>query len=165
MRQRHPSLRVLVGASLALAFTLLACAESDERRAPATEPAQPPTAEPAAPPAAGEPADSAAAAAGDAAAGATSYAVLCASCHGARGDAQTPIAQTLDPTPARHDDGAYMNPLTDEYLFRVIKQGGAAVGKAPTMPPWGGALSDDQIRNVIAFVRTLAVPPYQTPIR
>jgi mono/diheme cytochrome c family protein len=96
-------------------------------------------------------------------AGAASYAIFCASCHGATGDAQTPIAQTLVPPPARHNDGNYMNTLTDEHIFRVIKEGGFAVGKAPTMPPWGGSLSDAQIRDVMAFVRTLAEPPYQLP--
>jgi mono/diheme cytochrome c family protein len=29
------------------------------------------------------------------------------------------------------------------------------------MAPWGSALSDQQIENVIAFIRTLADPPYQ----
>jgi mono/diheme cytochrome c family protein len=158
VRRRDPSRRALVGAGLALALALQACGESDEQRAPATPAA--PAAEPAPPPAA----DTGTAAAGDAAAGAASYALFCATCHGASGDAQTPIAQALDPTPAQHNKGEYMNPLTDEHLFRVIKEGGPAVGKAPTMPPWGGTLSDDQIRDVIAFVRTLAVPPYEPPI-
>ena len=54
-----------------------------------------------------------------------------------------------------------MNPLTDDYLFKVIKFGGAAVGKSPMMAPVGGLLSDQQIRNVIAFIRSLAKPPYQ----
>jgi hypothetical protein len=52
-----------------------------------------------------------------------------------------------------------MNPLTDDYLFKVIKFGGASVGKSPMMAPLG--LSDQKIHNVIAFVRTLADPPYQ----
>ena len=56
-----------------------------------------------------------------------------------------------------------MNALSDEHLFKVIKEGGTAVGKAATMPPWGGALSDDEIRDVVAFVRSLAKPPYQPP--
>jgi hypothetical protein len=53
-----------------------------------------------------------------------------------------------------------MNPLTDEHLFKTIKLGGQAVGKSPLMAPWGGSLSDAQIIDVIAFVRTLANPPY-----
>ena len=56
-----------------------------------------------------------------------------------------------------------MNPLTDEFLFKVIKEGGASVGKSPLMAPWGGSLSDAQIVDVVAYVRTLAVPPYKKP--
>jgi mono/diheme cytochrome c family protein len=31
------------------------------------------------------------------------------------------------------------------------------------MAPWGGALSDAQIRDVVAYVRSLAEPPYTGP--
>ena len=54
-----------------------------------------------------------------------------------------------------------MNALSDEHIFKVIKEGGASVGKSPLMAPWGGTLNDAQIHDVVAFVRTLAVPPYQ----
>ena len=55
-----------------------------------------------------------------------------------------------------------MNALDNPYVFRVIKEGGAAVGKSPLMAPWGGTLSDTQIHDVVAFVRTLADPPYKS---
>jgi mono/diheme cytochrome c family protein len=131
-------------------------------RAAAPPPAKPP-APPPAPPAAAKtpdtpPAESAAVKA-DAKAGKADYQIYCASCHGETGAGDGPVAQALNPKPARHDDGAYMNPLTDDYLFKVIKLGGASVGKSPMMAPLG--LSDQQIHNVIAFIRTLAEPPYQ----
>jgi mono/diheme cytochrome c family protein len=97
---------------------------------------------------------------GDAAKGQPLYVNLCASCHGERGDGDGPLAAALSPHPARHSDGAYMNALSDEHLFRVIKEGGPAVGKSPLMAPWASALRDDQIRDVIAFIRSLADPPY-----
>jgi mono/diheme cytochrome c family protein len=81
-------------------------------------------------------------------------------CHGAEGNGDGPLAANLNPKPARHSDGNYMNPLTDDYLFKVIKLGGASVGKSPLMAPMGGMLSDPQIRNIIAFLRGLADPPY-----
>ena len=31
------------------------------------------------------------------------------------------------------------------------------------MAAWGGSLTDAQIRDVIAFIRTLADPPYSPP--
>jgi cytochrome c oxidase cbb3-type subunit 3 len=48
-----------------------------------------------------------------------------------------------------------MSKLSDEQLFKVIKEGGASIGKSPLMPPWGPSLKDDQIKDVIAYVRTL----------
>jgi len=48
-----------------------------------------------------------------------------------------------------------MGTLTDDYLFKVIKEGGIAVGKSPMMAAWGVSLSDEDIREVVAFIRTL----------
>lgn len=94
-------------------------------------------------------------------AGAATYRTYCAACHGLTGDGDTPFADSLDPPPTAHSNGAYMNTLRDDYLFRLIKEGGAAVGKSPNMAPWGGSLSDAQIWNVIAHIRSLADPPYE----
>jgi cytochrome c oxidase cbb3-type subunit 3 len=52
-----------------------------------------------------------------------------------------------------------MNALSDEHLFKVIKEGGPAVGKSPLMTPWGGTLSDDDIHDVVAYIRSIADPP------
>ena len=147
-----------IGLALLLAFA--GCGDG-ESSAPASEPLRPAPEPQAAQahvqpvPAEGGP--------GVAARGATHYATLCASCHGARGDADTPIALALVPKPARHNDGAYMNELDNEHLFLVIKNGGSALGKSPLMAAWGGSLTDAQIRDVIAFIRTLADPPYSPP--
>jgi mono/diheme cytochrome c family protein len=88
------------------------------------------------------------------------YQQRCAPCHGPDGKANTPTAQALNPKPRDHTDGAYMNQLSDEQLFKVIKQGGTAVGKSPIMPPQAD-LSDKQVQDMIAFVRSLALPPYK----
>ena len=100
---------------------------------------------------------------GDAAAGAKSYATFCASCHGEGGCGDGPLAQTLDPKPARHCDGDIMNVMEDSDLVEVITRGGPAMGKSPLMASWGGTLSPQQIRDVVAFIRTLADPPYAPP--
>ncbi|MFQ5883154.1 MAG: c-type cytochrome [Candidatus Methylomirabilales bacterium] len=89
------------------------------------------------------------------------YGLLCASCHGNTGKGDGPAAATLPTKPQNHTDGKYMNTLTDEYLFKFIKGGGASVGKSPLMPPWGGQLKDPDIRNLVSYIRSLAVPPYQ----
>ena len=91
------------------------------------------------------------------------YAKNCASCHGPRGGGDGPVGQALVPKPAKHHDGVYMNSLSNEHIFKVIKEGGPAVGKSPLMAPWGGVLTDDQIWDLVAFVRSLAEPPYTGP--
>jgi mono/diheme cytochrome c family protein len=130
----------------------LACGDAGER-APQPE-SPPPAAEPAP-----DPAPEPAPAAGDAERGSAVYAMFCASCHGARGAGDGPLAANLDPKPADHSDGRYMNALSDEHLVRVIRDGGAAVGKSPLMAPWGGSLDEQKILDLVAYIRTLAVPP------
>jgi len=67
-----------------------------------------------------------------------------------------PAAAALSPKPRNLTENPYVPGLTDQYLFDLIQKGGAAVGKSPLMPPWGQALKDQDIRDVIGFVRTLS---------
>jgi mono/diheme cytochrome c family protein len=148
----------------AITLATLACGDSGEKAPAPPAPMPPPPAEvpaPPPPPPAPPAAEPTAAAPGDAVArGAVTYKQICATCHGEDGCSPGPGAAGLDPQPAHHCDGNYMNKLSDEHIFKVIKEGGASVGKSPLMAPWGGTLSDDQIRDVAAFVRSLAKPPY-----
>ncbi|MFK7897059.1 MAG: cytochrome c [Myxococcota bacterium] len=91
------------------------------------------------------------------------YAANCSSCHGVAGGSDGPIAATLVPKPSQHNDGGYMNALSNDYIFQVINEGGAAVGKSAMMAPWGTSLSDDEMWGLVAFVRSLASPPYEGP--
>jgi len=100
---------------------------------------------------------------GDPNAGKQTYEALCASCHGSTGKGDGPAAVALPVKPRNHTDGNYMNTLKDEYLIKIIKEGGAAMGKSPLMPPWGGQLKDQDLHNVVLFIRSLAVPPYEPP--
>ena len=97
--------------------------------------------------------------AGNVEAGGKLYQARCSPCHGPDGKAATPTAQALTPKPRDHTDGAYMNQLSNEHLAKVIKNGGPSVGKSQIMPAHPD-LNDQQIEDVIAFVRALAVPPY-----
>jgi mono/diheme cytochrome c family protein len=145
--------------SIAFALSVAGCGESGERPQPTATPSEAPTTtQPAPAPAPSTPSSSSTPGGADASRGAAAYSSYCASCHGARGDGDGPVAAALDPRPARHSDGAYMNALSDEHLFRVIKEGGPAVGKSPLMAAWGGSLSDAQIRDVVAYIRSLAGP-------
>jgi cytochrome c oxidase cbb3-type subunit 3 len=87
--------------------------------------------------------------------GYTPYQFYCAACHGKRGNGDGSNAKNLNIPPRRHNDASYMANLSDAYLSRIIKEGGALQGLSPLMPPWGGVLSEDEISNLIAFLRIL----------
>jgi len=89
------------------------------------------------------------------------YATYCVSCHGEKGKGDGVAARSLPAKPTDHTNGAVMNQLNDKFLTEVIAKGGTAVGKSNFMPPWGGALNEKQIRDLVVFIRTLAVPAYK----
>ena len=93
--------------------------------------------------------------AADAEQGKKLYGQFCASCHGQSGKGDGAAAAALNPKPRDHTDKDYMSKMSDADMLKVIKNGGASIGKSPLMPPWGGALKDDQIQDVIAYIRTL----------
>ena len=98
---------------------------------------------------------------GDANAGKAKYETLCAGCHGKTGKGDGPAAASLNPKPQDHTDGKAMNSLSDQYLTDIIKNGGAGVKKSALMPAWGKTLNDQDVANVIAYIRSLANPPYK----
>ena len=100
----------------------------------------------------------AAMAGGDAGKGQVSFQMYCSACHGSAGKGDGPGAGALNPKPRDLTDGKYMSTLKDQYLFDVIAKGGSAFGKSPAMPPWNPTLKDDDIRNVIAFIRSVSKP-------
>lgn len=89
------------------------------------------------------------------------YASYCATCHGEKGKGDGMAAKSLPAKPADHTNGATMNQLNDKFLVDIISKGGGAVGKSSFMPSWGSALDEKQIRELVAFIRTLAVPAYK----
>ena len=93
--------------------------------------------------------------AGDAAKGKQKYQELCAACHGQSGKGDGPTAAALPVKPRNHTDAAYMSELTDQQIFKTIKEGGDAVGKSSLMPKWGGILNDQQIDDLVAYIRSL----------
>jgi mono/diheme cytochrome c family protein len=84
------------------------------------------------------------------------YGQYCATCHGQSGKGDGAAAAALNPKPRDHTDKEYMSKLSDDDIFKVVKNGGASVGKSPLMPAWGPTLKDDQIQDVVAYVRTLS---------
>jgi mono/diheme cytochrome c family protein len=89
----------------------------------------------------------------------------CVWCHADSSPAGPSNRANLTPTPALMNDGAKLNGLSDEYLRNIITLGGAAMGKSPMMPALGKTLSQEEIRDVIAFARAIAQPSYKRPAR
>lgn len=100
--------------------------------------------------------------AGDPKQGQRTYNQYCVPCHGkeGRGDGTRAMVEQLDPKPRNHTDGTYMNKRTDLQLFKVDREGGKANTFSHLMPQWKHILSDEEIWDVIAHIRTLAEPPY-----
>lgn len=84
------------------------------------------------------------------------YANFCASCHGADGAANSPAANALNPKPRSFTDSAWQASVDDAHIAKVIKEGGPSVGLSATMAPWGAMLSDSEIEEMVAKVRSYA---------
>jgi cytochrome c oxidase cbb3-type subunit 3 len=92
---------------------------------------------------------------GDARRGAPLHLRHCAGCHGVDGKSEV-IVMHMDEPPKDQSDPAYMKTLPDEYIYLVICKGGAALGKNFIMPKFGDVISDQDIRDLIAWIRTFS---------
>ena len=81
------------------------------------------------------------------------YLGLCATCHGADGHGSWRATAFLI-RPGDLGDRTRMQQHTDQYLFEIIKNGGAPLGR-PGMPAFGGSLTDDDVRALVAHLRAL----------
>lgn len=87
--------------------------------------------------------------AGAAEAGKVNFNTYCESCHGAAGLGDGIAGQGLNPPPANLIQVAAQ--VGDDYLFWRISE-----GKLGTpMVSWAGVLSEEQIWQVVAYIRTL----------
>lgn len=75
------------------------------------------------------------------------YKSKCAVCHAANGDASTTIGKALKMRDLRSDE---VQKQSDAQLNTITTCG---KGK---MPPYKGKLSDDQIKELVGYMRTLA---------
>src|SRR5262249_60604217 len=77
---------------------------------------------------------------------------------GRGGGAPAPCSRT---TPPDLTHGRFMNGPPDEFLHNVIMHGGPAEGLSPGMPPFAAYLGEDQARQVVHYVRSIASPPFR----
>lgn len=68
----------------------------------------------------------------------------CVACHGPTGHGDGPASATLSPKPRKFADPEWQKGVTDEYIEKIVKFGGAAVGKSAAMPS-NPDLNDPQV--------------------
>lgn len=92
------------------------------------------------------------------------YASSCASCHGARGEG-SPNWRTRNPdgtlNPPPHDETGHTWHHSDGQLIMIIRDGGqvyASAGFISRMPGFGAHLSESEIRDVLAYLKSLWPP-------
>jgi mono/diheme cytochrome c family protein len=81
------------------------------------------------------------------------FANYCSTCHGTAGKGDGPAGAALNPHPRNFTDANWQAATSDDRIFNVIKNGGAANGLSAVMAPWGSVLTDDQIKQMVAHVR------------
>ena len=92
--------------------------------------------------------------AADMAAAKDNYNTFCVKCHGPGGEGNGPAAATLATKPRNFTDCAFMGKIPDDTLFNVIKNGGASAGLSKDMQAWSKGFADDEIHDLVAYVRT-----------
>lgn len=88
------------------------------------------------------------------------YRTYCMQCHGLAGNGEGINVRDMPVQPRDHTDAKAMSARSDDTLFTVIKNGGPSIDKSVIMPDWGGALSDDEIRSLIPYLRHLCKCQY-----
>jgi mono/diheme cytochrome c family protein len=87
----------------------------------------------------------------------------CVWCHADSTPAGPSNRSNVTPTPVLINNGSVLNPMSDDYLRRMIRLGGSAMGKSAMMPPWGWTLTQKDIGSIIDYMRAIADPPYKAP--
>lgn len=88
------------------------------------------------------------------------YNTYCAQCHGMEGNGMGVNVRDMSVQPRDHTDAEAMSSRSDADLFKVIKEGGQAINKSVLMPPWGDALSDEEINRLVKYLRVLCQCEY-----
>ena len=84
------------------------------------------------------------------------YNTYCVQCHGINRDGNGINSRDMAVKPRDHTDSKAMGDTPDDLLFKAIKEGGLSVNKSVLMPRWGGVLTDEDIRSLVAYLRIVS---------
>ena len=80
----------------------------------------------------------------------------CATCHGEAGAGDGAAAAGLNPKPRNLQEAAWHTSVDDAYIEKIIKLGGAGVGKSAAMPPNPDLASNEKLIKALRVkVRSL----------
>jgi mono/diheme cytochrome c family protein len=82
------------------------------------------------------------------------WAKNCASCHGTDGGGHTKAGKKKGAKDLT--DAAYQKTFTDDHAFKAVKEGLKDDSGADKMNPFADKLTDDEIKTLVTYVRTLA---------
>jgi len=80
---------------------------------------------------------------------AANYKAKCAPCHGADGTGNTPVGKSLHVKSLASDE---VQKLSDADLTKILHDG------KNKMPAFNGKLTDDEIKDMVKFIRSFAAP-------
>jgi mono/diheme cytochrome c family protein len=87
------------------------------------------------------------------------YEEKCVLCHGGAGQGWD-WSKKVEKPPVPVPDLSTVVPARDDaFLFSVVRDGGEAVGKSRFMPPFGFQLSDQEVWDLVAYMRSLKGKP------
>jgi cytochrome c oxidase cbb3-type subunit 3 len=80
------------------------------------------------------------------------FKTYCKLCHGEVGDG---VARA---TKLYGNVSLEIGRQSPEYFDKIIRQGGTAIGRSEFMPPWQDELSDEQVKDVVAYLSIITAP-------
>jgi len=87
----------------------------------------------------------------------------CVWCHADTTPAGPANRSNVTPEPPLMNDSAVLIKESNASLQKIIAMGGSGVGKSVMMPPYGQTLSQEEIDDVIAYIRVIAAPEPPKP--
>jgi len=79
------------------------------------------------------------------------FANYCVTCHGINADGNGRAARLYNPKPAN----LRMSDKNDAYFGLIVRKGGAALGRSEFMPTWESELTNEQISDLVAYLRSI----------